>query len=138
MTYEISTGHEIQWQEVADLFMSVGWGDGYEEEMIQRSIQAYPLVAHARDAKGVLVGYVTAFSDGAFSTMLGELAVHPAVQRQGVGKALLTIVEARFPGVPIIVKALGDAKKFFEACGYRIPNAEVTSMFKKVGYTTAK
>lgn len=131
MAYQIKTGPDLQWQEVADLFLSVGWGDEYDEAMIQRSIRAYPLVAHARDERGVLIGYVSAFSDGVFSTMLGELAVHPAAQRHGVGKALLTVVETRFPGVPITVKALGGAKKFFEACGYRVPAVEVTPMFKR-------
>jgi len=132
VTYEISTGLGVQWQELANLFKAVGWGTDYDEATIHRSIEAYPHVAHARDVDGNLVGYVTAFSDGAFSTMLGELVVHPSAQRQGIGRKLLTTVETRFPSVPITVKALGDAKIFFEACGYRVPSAEVTPMFKKM------
>ncbi|WP_076592112.1 GNAT family N-acetyltransferase [Herminiimonas arsenitoxidans] len=137
MAYEIRTGPDIEWQEVANLFEAVGWGTKYDELSVQRSMQAYPHVAYARDTAGNLIGYVTAFSDGAFSTMLGELVVHPAAQKQGVGKSLLATVEMRFPNVPVTVKALGNAKKFFEACGYRVPNVEVTFMFKTLRTVTA-
>ncbi|MNW02814.1 Acetyltransferase (GNAT) family protein [compost metagenome] len=63
--------------------------------------------------------------------MLGELVVHPAVQGMGIGRALMQRVEQAFPGVPIYVKAMGQAKHFFAACGYREPKAEVTVMFKR-------
>jgi GNAT superfamily N-acetyltransferase len=110
---------------------SVGWGEGYDEISFQRSSCAYPLVVHARSGDGALLGYVSAFSDGAFTTMLGELVVHPRAQRLGIGRALIAAVEAAFPGIPVYVKALGEARRFFEACGYRCPRSEMTVMFKK-------
>lgn len=110
---------------------SVGWGGGYDEASFQRSYHAYPLAVHARADDGMLLGYVSAFSDGAFSTMLGELVVRPTVQGAGIGRALMRVVEAEFPGVPVYVKAMGEAKRFFEACGYRRPTNEMTVMFKK-------
>jgi len=131
MSYQIATTRTVTWWEFADLMESVGWGRGYDEASFQRSYQAYPLVVHARRADdGVLLGYVSAFSDGAFSTMLGELVVRPIVQGCGIGRALLGVVEAEFPGVPVYVKAMGEAKRFFEACGYRRPASEMTVMFK--------
>jgi GNAT superfamily N-acetyltransferase len=132
MNYQISKYDSLHWQEVADLFISVGWGDRYEEADILRSLQAYPIVLQARDAQGVLIGYASAFSDGSFSTMLGELVVHPSAQRKGIGQALLSAFEKEFPNVPVTIKALGESKHFFKACGYQIPRAEVTAMFKRI------
>jgi GNAT superfamily N-acetyltransferase len=131
MRYEISTARTVTWQDFSDLMASVGWGDGYDEASFQRSYHAYPLVVHARADDGTLLGYVSAFSDGAFTTMLGELVVRPTVQGSGIGRALMSVVEAQFPGVPVYVKAMGEAKRFFEACGYRRPTIEMTVMFKK-------
>ncbi len=112
---------------------SVGWGSDYSEELVHRSLAAYPFVAHARSESGVLWGYVSAFSDRAFSTMLGELVVHPEAQRKGIGHALLSTVENEFTGVPVYVKPLGEAKHFFAACGYRAPAIEMQVLFKRNG-----
>lgn len=112
---------------------SVGWGSDYPEEIVRRSLAAYPFVAYARSESGVLWGYVSAFSDRAFSTMLGELVVHPAAQRKGIGHALLSAVENEFTGVPVYVKPLGDASHFFAACGYRTPAIEMKILFKRNG-----
>jgi len=40
---------------------------------VRRSAAAYPFIAYARDPEGRLAGYITAFSDGAFSTFIGDL-----------------------------------------------------------------
>lgn len=112
---------------------AVGWGSDYPEELVRRSLSAYPLVAHARTPSGMLVGYVSAFSDRAFSTMLGELVVHPVAQGQGIGRELLAVVETEFAGVPVYVKPLGIAKEFFLACGYRAPSVEMQVLFKRNG-----
>ena len=131
MNYTISNERTVTWQEFGHLMASVGWGSGYDEASFELSHRAYPLVVHARAGSGALLGYVSAFSDGAFTTMLGELVVHPDAQGSGIGRALLSAVEAEFPGVPVYVKALGNAKRFFEACGYRSPSEEMTVLFKK-------
>lgn len=131
MSYQISSERTVTWQEFAALMASVGWGDGYDEISFLRSSGAYPLVVHARSDEGVLLGYVSAFSDGVFTTMLGELVVRPDAQGSGIGRALIGAVEAAFPGTPVYVKALEEATRFFEACGYRRPSREMTVMFKK-------
>lgn len=131
--YKISTERTVTWQEFAALMSSVGWGNGCDEASFLRSSRAYPLIVNARADNGALLGYVSAFSDGAFTTMLGELVVRPDAQGAGIGRALMSAVEAAFPGVPVYVKALGEARRFFEACGYRRPGVEMTVLFKKVG-----
>ena len=123
--------------EFSSLMESVGWGNDYPEALVLRSMAAYPFIAHARSMDGKLWGYVSAFSDQAFSTMLGELVVHPDVQGQGIGRALLLAVEQAFPGIPVYVKPLGQAKEFFLACGYKSPASEITVLFKRNTATAA-
>lgn len=130
MSYTIATGHTIDWQELAALFEAVGWGKEHDAAPLQRAMRAWPLLVHARDAQGRLIGYLSAFSDGAFNTLLGELVVHPDARGAGVGRAMLAVVEREYAGVPIYVKALGEAKAFFQACGYRVPSREMTVLFK--------
>jgi len=110
---------------------SVGWGSNYSEEQVLKTLSAYPFIAHARSESGALWGYISAFSDHSFSTMLGELVVHADAQRRGIGRALLTAVEEEFPGIPVYVKPLGEAKHFFLACGYRVPAIEMQVLFKQ-------
>lgn len=116
--------------DLAELFTAVGWGEGGIEN-VARSLRAYPCIVHARHQQGQLVGYISAFSDGVFSTMLGELVVHPEHRHQGIASRLLKAVETRYPGVPIYVKALGEAKNFFTSQGYRVPGKEMTVLYKK-------
>jgi GNAT superfamily N-acetyltransferase len=121
--YEVVCNKEITLGEFAWLMESVGYDRAghYAAEVFEHSLAAYPFVAHARDAGGRLVGYISAFSDGAFSTFVGELLVHPHAQRRGVGTRLLEAVEARFAGVPVIVHPSLNVQAFYLARGYRRP-----------------
>lgn len=120
--FDLRTDKEIEPYELANLMASVGWGDEthYQPEILLRSIAAYPLVAHCRDAKGLLVGYVSAFTDGAFSTFIGELIVRPRFQRRGIGSALLALVVKKCRGVPIYGTPFEDTRDFFLERGFRI------------------
>ncbi|VXC25021.1 GNAT family N-acetyltransferase [Pseudomonas sp. 9Ag] len=129
MKYFFSESKSVDPEELNTLFVDVGWGQNSTEQL-QQSIDAYPFVAHARIDTGLLVGYVSAFSDEVFYTMLGELLVHPNYQRQGIAANLLARVEARFPSAPVYIKALGEAKSFFVAHGYKSPSTGLTVLFK--------
>jgi len=137
MDYVIHKSKDVTAGEFSSLMESVGWGKNYPDELVLRSIMAYPFIAHARSKNGKLLGYISAFSDQAFSTMLGELVVHPEAQSQGIGRALLLAVEHAFPGIPIYVKPLAEAKEFFLACGYKSPAREMTVLFKRNRAATA-
>jgi GNAT superfamily N-acetyltransferase len=121
--FEIHADKNIEPAELANLMASVGWGDAadYQPEMLLRSMVAYPLVAHCRDASGQLVGYVTAFTDGAFSTFIGELIVRPQFQHRGIGSALLELIVEKCRGVPIYGTPFEDTRDFFLARGFREP-----------------
>lgn len=137
MDYEIHKSKDVTAMEFSSLMESIGWGNDYPEALVLRSMTAYPFIAHARSMDGKLLGYVSAFSDQAFSTMLGELVVHPGVQGKGIGRALLLAVEQAFLGIPVYVKPLGQAKEFFLACGYKSPASEMTVLFKRNASTAA-
>ncbi len=131
MRYTICIDKHISAAEYSALMESVGWGAGYQEDDVRQSINAYPFIAHARSAAGEMVGFVSAFSDGAFSTMMGELVVHPAAQGHGVGRALLKAVDSAYPGVPVYAKPVNAAAAaFFLACGYRVPKAPMHVLVK--------
>ena len=117
-------------EELSELFNAVGWGQN-NPSIVGQSIAAYPFTACARTEHGDLVGYLSAFSDGVMSTLLGELVVHPEWRRQGVAKSLLAALEHSYPSAPIYIKALGDSRHFYEAVGFKIPRAEFTVMFKR-------
>ncbi|MBG6081141.1 GNAT superfamily N-acetyltransferase [Rubrivivax gelatinosus] len=121
-------------EELAGLFNAVGWGQN-DPSIVGQSIDAYPFTACARTEGGKLIGYLSAFSDGVMSTLLGELVVHPEWRRQGVARSLLTALERRYPSAPIYIKALGDSRHFYEAIGFKVPKAEFTVMFKRPSAT---
>jgi GNAT superfamily N-acetyltransferase len=131
--FEIVAGKDIRAGEFALLMEAAGYGRAghYAADVIERSLTAYPFVAHARDAAGNLVGYVSAFSDGAFSTFIGELVVHPRAQRRGIGTALLETVEHRFAGVPVFIHPFVDVQPFYLARGYRTPARPMTALSKR-------
>ncbi len=131
MDYVIHQNKGVTAEELSGLLEAVGWGGDYPEELVVRSIAAYPFVAHARSSTGKLLGYISAFSDGAFSTMLGELIVHPDARRYGIGRSLLLAVEQAFPNVPVYAKPLPEAEAFFRACGYKSPAKEMRLLFKR-------
>src|SRR5262245_21176880 len=98
--------------ELADLFAALGWGQP-SHDVLQSSVSAYTATLCARVGGERLVGYASVFSDRCLTTMFGEFVVHPAFQHQGIGKAMMHLVEDRFPLAPIYVKALGTSVGFY-------------------------
>ncbi len=90
-SYEMFADKNIAAGELANLMASAGWGTegDYDATAIEKSLSAYPMIAYCRDSDGLLVGYISAFTDGAFSTFVGELVVRPTYQQRGIGSALL-------------------------------------------------
>lgn len=121
--YEMFHDKNLEPAEVANLMASVGWGSesDYDSLAIERSLSAYPLIAYCRDSEGLLIGYVSAFSDGAFSTFVGELVVRPSHQRRGIGSALLAYVVEQYRGIPVYATPFQDTESFFLNRGFRIP-----------------
>jgi len=127
---QIKTGKDILAKELAALRGSVNWTHHASCVDIECSIDAYPFTAQARNSAGELIGYVSAFSDGVFITMIGELLVHPDYQRRGIGAALLKRVALRYPGVSIQAHCPSDGLSFFVSQGYASPEQGVRVVSK--------
>lgn len=114
---------EIAPDELANLFSSVGWGSeaDYQPETLLRSIRAYPLIGYCRNADGLLVGYISAFSDGVFTTFISELAVRPNHQGKGIGSALIGRVVEECRGIPVYGISFDDKRDFFMKRGFKAP-----------------
>ena len=110
---------------------AVGRGNEYNEDLFRCSIETYPFVALVSSIDGKLLGYISAFSDGAFSAKLVELAVHPDAQRLGIGRVIISAVEYVHRNIPVYVKPLGKAKDFFLTCGYKFPATEMTVLYNR-------
>lgn len=93
----------------------------YKKQAIEKSISAYPFIAHCRDSNGLLIAYVSAFSDGAFPTFVGELVVRPEFQHIGIGTALLKLVVEHYSEIPVYATPFEDTQQFFLQRGFRIP-----------------
>ncbi|MEQ1546591.1 GNAT family N-acetyltransferase [Methyloglobulus sp.] len=121
--FELFTDKNINPNELLDLMVSVGWGkeSDYDVNILTRSISAYPIIAYCRDVNGTLVGYVSAFTDNAFSTFIGELIVRPEFQRKGIGSSLLTYVIEKCKGVPVYAAPFEDTQDFFLERGFKVP-----------------
>lgn len=122
-SFEMFADKNIAAGELANLMASAGWGTegDYDATVIEKSLSAYPMIAYCRDSGGLLVGYISAFTDGAFSTFVGELVVRPTYQRQGIGSALLAMVVERCRGVPVYATPFQGTEKFFLDRGFHIP-----------------
>jgi len=118
---QIKTGKDIVPQELATLMVLTGQVKHCSNEEAERLIEAYPFTVQARNVSGSLVGYLNAFSDGVFSTMISSLLVDPHHQTYGIGVALLRKLEQRYPSVPISTRCFPEQRALFFAEGYSEP-----------------
>lgn len=131
--FEILTNKDIEPDEFAKLMASVGWGqeEDYDSQKIVNSITSYPFVAHVRNEENELIGYVSSFSDGAFSTFIGELVVKPEYQKKGLGRELLNAVEQKFEGAPVYIISYETEKEFFLGQGFKQPKTPMFALTKR-------
>ncbi len=73
--------------------------------------------------KGRIVGSVRAYAETG-TCYIGRLMVHPRLQRQGIGRALMHQIEARFPDAQRFQLSTGTQSteniRLYDRLGYRI------------------
>jgi ribosomal protein S18 acetylase RimI-like enzyme len=72
------------------------------------------------ERNGVLVGYAGIELVGPSEAILWNIAVIPAQQRQGIGRAIVTYVRDRFAPGRLVAETDRNAVGFYLACGFTI------------------
>jgi GNAT superfamily N-acetyltransferase len=100
---------------------AVGW-QGLEQDY-PAALQGYWASIGGFDSAGDLIAWCAILGDGVRHAVLLDVIVHPAWQRQGIGRALVrrAVEHCLAHGVTIIhVDFLPERAAFYERCGFRI------------------
>ena len=94
---------------VAQLWAQLGWGQAGDRggDHVQQAFAGSTWVAIAQ-LQGQFAGYARALSDGILVTYLTEVAVLPALRRQGAGGALIQACLNTFQHTAIYADAAPD------------------------------
>ncbi len=99
---------------------AVGW-QGLEQDY-PAALGGYWAYIGGFDEHGKLIAWCAVLSDGVRHAVLLDVIVHPAWQRQGIGRALVhrAIEHCLANGITIIhVDFLPEHAAFYEQCGFR-------------------
>ena len=121
MTYD--TRKDVPCEPLYQLFLAVGWA---EEATTTPDMLAHFNIGFLGSSHVVtawdgdrLVGCVRVLSDGKFRSVIYDLAVLPAYQRQGIGRELVRRCRERFPDTEWAVQT-DKAQGFYEKIGFAV------------------
>ena len=102
-----------------ELFLSVKWDSARYPDRLQAAIKNSDAVYSAWDGD-VLVGLISALSDGNLNVYFPYLLVRPEYQGTGIGKRLVALMIERYKGCARkSVIAFDEQVQFYERCGFR-------------------
>lgn len=111
-------GYEPAWAPLlAALYQATGMGQPQPEALNQAFGNSHR-VASAWAPDGQLCGAARLLSDGVFYACVFDVAVCPKRQGQGIGKALMALLEAEVPGVKLHLTATFGKEGFYRKLGY--------------------
>ena len=123
MTISYDTRRDVPCKPLYDLFLAVGWAQesSTTPEMLARFNIGFLNSSHVVTAwdGDTLVGCVRVLSDGHFRSVILDLAVLPAYQRQGIGRELVGRCRERFPSTEWLVQT-DKARGFYESIGFTV------------------
>src|SRR5215469_5099296 len=94
-------GHDVDLDQLATLFNSVGWqARAVDCARLRQQLVGAMFVVSAWKG-GTLVGFARAISDGATNAYISTVAVLPACQGQGIGPRAYAPVDEWAPGNPV-------------------------------------
>ena len=105
---------------IADLREAVSWNRADEDYPI--ALSGYWATVGGFDPAGQLVAWCAILSDEVRHAVLIDVIVHPSLQRQGVGQALVAraIAHIKAHNITIIhVDFLPEHAAFYERCGFQ-------------------
>jgi ribosomal protein S18 acetylase RimI-like enzyme len=112
----------IDWAEVEALFRATDL-DGRAGDKIRRSFENSSLVCFVfacGDGDRRLVGICRAITDWEYHALIYDVAVHPELQRQGIGSAMMGELLARLPVWRImLVSDEEPGQRFYRRLGFQ-------------------
>ena len=108
-------------KEILALYESVGWTAYTENPAALRLGFARSLLTLAAYEGERLLGLVRTVGDGHTIVFIQDILVHPAMQRRGIGTALMKAVLERFPQVRQVALATDRTPKtlaFYRSLGF--------------------
>jgi ribosomal protein S18 acetylase RimI-like enzyme len=107
-------------QEVADLYIELGWGTKkeYSPARMAKSLTNCDIVVFARNSDGEIIGIGRALSDFAIDTKILDLIIAPEYQRQGLGLAMMKKIAALAKGTSIYFETEHKNFAFAKKSGY--------------------
>lgn len=114
--------------DVLELYRANHWSSAEKPDQLMAGLRgSHSLLTAWQGAR--LAGLANAVSDGALVVYYPHLLVHPALQGQGIGSALLRAMIARYAGFhQHVIMADGDAIGFYEKLGFA-PAGRTRSMW---------
>lgn len=109
---EYTTEMRCSKEELADLFLSVNWNSGKYPERLQKAIRGSTYKVFAYD-KEMLVGMVSALSDGEINLIISYILVRPEYQRRKIGSNLLQKIIAIKHYSRVVLVSEEDIKDFY-------------------------
>lgn len=114
----VETGGPVLANEVVELFSALDWSSARFPERLGAALAGSHGVWTLRDGD-LLVGLVTAISDGAMCVYFPYVAVHPSYQGKGWGRRLMETALARYRGFHhVALISYGDKAGFYERVGF--------------------
>lgn len=122
MTVKLQRYETYQAEEVLELYSSVGWTNYTQDPlMLQEAFNHSLKILAAYDGEQ-LVGVIRVVGDGFSVIFVQDLLVHPAYQRRGLGRQLLSAILTDYAAVYQLHLMTDDTEKtklFYEALGFQ-------------------
>jgi GNAT superfamily N-acetyltransferase len=110
--------HDIDLEQLASLFASVGWqARAADRARLRQQVAGAMFVVSAWDGDK-LAGFARAISDGATNAYNSTVAVLPTHQRQGIGRELIRRLTSGREGLLFVLHADGGVTEFYLRCGF--------------------
>lgn len=118
MEIEIQINGSIEEGEVIELYRLNSWSSAEKPDQLLPALRNSHTLVTAR-MSGALVGIANAISDGHLVVYYPHMLVHPAYQRQGIGKKMVEAMHSIYGGFhQQMLTADGEAIEFYKSVGF--------------------